>query len=132
MKIQAAAQTEAQRQQYEAAMAQQKLQSEEQFNRWKTELEAATKIMVARIGANPGLDIPAMEAQQAASEKITAELGDRVSLAMSRMADMHESMMGRHDETMNQMGGMMQMLAAPKRIIRGPDGRAAGVEVMAQ
>jgi hypothetical protein len=132
MKIQAAAQTEAQRQQYEAAMAQQKLQSEEQFNRWKTELEAATKIMVARIGANPGLDIPAMEAQQAASEKITAELGDRVSLAMSRMADMHESMMGRHDETMNQMGGMMQMLAAPKRIIRGPDGKASGVEVLTQ
>jgi hypothetical protein len=49
MKMQAAAQTEAQRQQYDAAMAQQKLQSEEQFNRWKTELEAATKIMVEEL-----------------------------------------------------------------------------------
>jgi DNA polymerase III gamma/tau subunit len=132
MKMQAAAQTEAQRQQYEAAMAQQKLQSEEQFNRWKTELEAATKIMVARIGANPGLDIPAMEAQQAASEKITSELGDHVKMAIDRMAGMHDAMLGRHDQTMNQMGGMMQMLAAPKRIVRGPDGRAAGVEVMTQ
>ena len=132
MKIQAAAQSEAQRQQYDAAMAQQKLQTEEQFNRWKTELEAATKIMVARIGANPGLDIPAMEAQQAASEKITYELGNHVAEAISRISDMHESMMGKHDQTMNQMGGMMQMLSAPKRIVRGPDGRAAGVEIVTQ
>jgi hypothetical protein len=132
MKAQAAAQTEAQRQQYDAAMAQQKLQSEEQFNRWKTELEAATKIMVARIAANPNLDIPAIEAQQAASEKITMELGDHVKMAIDRMAGMHDAMLGRHDQTMNQMGGMMQMLAAPKRIVRGPDGRAAGVEIVTQ
>jgi len=132
MKAQAAAQTEAQRQQYDAAMAQQKLQSEEQFNRWKTELEAATKIMVARIAANPSLDIPAIEAQQAASEKITMELGDHVKMAIDRMAGMHDAMLGRHDQTMNQMGGMMQMLAAPKRIVRGPDGRAAGVEIVTQ
>jgi F0F1-type ATP synthase membrane subunit b/b' len=132
MKAQAAAQTEAQRQQYDAAMAQQKLQSEEQFNRWKTELEAATKIMVARIAANPNLDIPAIEAQQAASEKITMELGDHVKMAIDRMAGMHDAMLGRHDQTMNQMGGMMQMLAAPKRIVRGPDGRAAGVEIITQ
>ena len=132
MKIQAAAQSEAQRQQYDAAMAQQKLQSEEQYNRWKSELEAATKIMVARIGANPGLDIPAIEAQQAASEKITFELGDHVKMAIDRMAGMHDAMLGRHDQTMNQMGGMMQMLSAPKRIVRGPDGRAAGVEIVTQ
>ena len=132
MKAQTAAQTEAQRQQYDAAMAQQKLQSEEQFNRWKTELEAATKIMVARIAANPSLDIPAIEAQQAASEKITMELGDHVKMAIDRMAGMHDAMLGRHDQTMNQMGGMMQMLAAPKRIVRGPDGRAAGVEIVTQ
>ena len=132
MKAQTAAQTEAQRQQYDAAMAQQKLQSEEQFNRWKTELEAATKIMVARIAANPSLDIPAIEAQQAASEKITMELGDHVKMAIDRMAGMHDAMLGRHDQTMNQMGGMMQMLAAPKRIVRGPDGRAAGVEIITQ
>jgi hypothetical protein len=37
----------------------------------RTELEAATKIMVARIGANPGLDMPMIEAQQAASEKVS-------------------------------------------------------------
>jgi len=132
MKAQTATQTEAQRQQYDAAMAQQKLQSEEQFNRWKTELEAATKIMVARIAANPSLDIPAIEAQQAASEKITMELGDHVKMAIDRMAGMHDAMLGRHDQTMNQMGGMMQMLAAPKRIVRGPDGRAAGVEIVTQ
>lgn len=132
MKAQAAAQTEAQRQQYDAAMAQQKLQSEEQFNRWKTELEAATKIMVARIAANPTLDIPAIEAQQAASEKITMELGDHVKMAIDRMAGMHDAMTNRHDQTMGQISGMMQMLAAPKRIVRGPDGRAAGVEIVTQ
>ena len=61
-----------------------------------------------------------------------AELGDHVRVAIDRMAGMHDAMLGRHDQTMNQMGGMMQMLAAPKRIVRGPDGRASGVELMTQ
>ena len=148
-KMQAAAQSEQMRMQAEAQAAQMQAQIDEQkmrhevemkaqesqlldqFNRWKTELEAATKIMVARIGANPGLDIPLIEAQQADSDRVNAEVGENVRSAIDHMAQMHENMAHMHGETMGRIGGVMQTLAAPKRIVRGPDGKAVGVEVAA-
>jgi hypothetical protein len=125
------AQFDDQKMRHEMEMKAQEVKSVDDFNRWKTELEAATKIMVARIGANPGLDLPLIEAQQAASEKVTAELGENVKMAIDHMAQMHENMANMHGETMNRIGGVMQTLAAPKRIVRGPDGKAVGVEVAA-
>jgi hypothetical protein len=129
MKLQAESQLEAQKQQYMQAMEQAKLQAAEQLEKWKTELESATKIMVARIGANPGLDLPLMEAQEAASTKIAAELGDNVTQAMNRMVQMHENMNNMHNTAMDKINGVMTVIAAPKKIIRGADGRAAGVEL---
>jgi hypothetical protein len=129
--LQMQAQIDDQKMRHEMEMKAQEVKSVDDFNRWKTELEAATKIMVARIGANPGLDLPLIEAQQAASEKVTAELGENVRTAIDHMAQMHENMANMHGETMNRIGGVMQTLAAPKRIVRGPDGKAVGVEVAA-
>ena len=111
-------------------MEQAKLQAAEQLEKWKTELESATKIMVARIGANPGLDLPLLEAQEAASTKIAAELGDNVTQAMNRMVQMHDNMNNMHNTAMDKINGVMTVIAAPKKIIRGPDGRASGVEVI--
>jgi len=127
MKMQHAAQLEQQKLQFEGQLKNMEMQAAKE----RTELEAATKIMVARIGANPGLDIPLIEAQQAASEKVSAELGENVKMAIDHMAQMHENMANMHGETMNRIGGVMQTLAAPKRIVRGPDGKAVGVEVAA-
>jgi len=129
MKLQAEAQLEAQKQQYMQAMEQAKLQAAEQLEKWKTELESATKIMVARIGANPGLDLPLLEAQEAASTKIAAELGDNVTQAMNRMVQMHDNMSNMHNTAMDKINGVITVIAAPKKIIRGADGRASGVEL---
>jgi len=41
---------------------------------------------------------------------------------MQHMAEMQ-------GQTLEKLSGVMRVLASPKRIIRGPDGRAAGVEV---
>jgi hypothetical protein len=128
MKAQLEAQLETQRQQHEAQLKMQELAAQEQFDRWKTELEAATKIMVARISANPGMDIPAIEAQQAAAETITAELGDNVRQAMDRMAEAHNNMAMMHSQSMQKLHDVLQAANAPKRVVRGPDGRAIGVE----
>lgn len=135
MKLQAESQMEAQRQQMEAQRQQQEAQfkvqelaQKEQYERWKTELEAATRIMVARIGANPGLDIPMLEAQQAVSEKIAQDLGGNVNMALGHMANLHDRMANMHGEAMGRMGDVMASLKSPKRIVRGPDGRAVGVE----
>jgi hypothetical protein len=128
MKMQMEAQLETQRQQHDAQLKMQELAAKEQYERWKTELDAATKIMVARIGANPGMDIPMIEAQQAAADTITKELGDNVRMAMDQMANAQNNMANMHGESMQRLHDVLRAANAPKRIVRGPDGRAIGVE----
>ena len=124
------AQIAEQQMQHEMAMEQQKMAAQEQYDRWKAELEAATKVTVARIGANPGVDIPLIEAATASAERMTQELGGTVAQTMQNMNVMHENMAQLHGEAMDKMGGIMQALTAKKRIIRGPDGKAVGVEIV--
>ena len=128
MKAQMEAQMETQRQQHDAQLKMQELAAREQFDRWRTELEAATKIMVARIAANPGMDLPMIEAQQAATQTITEDLGHNVRMAMDQMTNAHNNMANMHGEAMNKLNDVLQAAHAPKRIVRGPDGRAVGVE----
>ena len=112
------AQIEDQKMQHEMAMKQQELAQKEQFDRWKAELDAATKIMVAQIGAKATLDEAAQAAEQAAiSEMQSATSQDSAS---SQMFDMH-------GQTLNALRGVMETLAKPKQIIRGEDGRAIAV-----
>ena len=124
------AQIDDQKMQHEMEMKAQEVKSLDEFNRWKSELEAATKVTVARIGANPGVDIPLVEAATAASDRIAAELGGNVQQAMQSMDQMHQNMVNLHGSTMDKLGGVMQALTAPKRILRGPDGKAVGVEIV--
>jgi hypothetical protein len=97
----------------------------EEYERWKAELDAATKIMVARIGSNPGVDLPVIEA---AAAQITNELGGTIVQAMDKMSMMHDQMANLHGETMQNIGQAMQKLNAPKKVIRGADGLVIGVE----
>ena len=130
MKMQADAALEAQKQQHLQAMKQAELDHADQLERWKVELEQATKITVARIGANPGMDIPLLEAQEAASQKVTQELGNNLAVAMNRMNEMQTNMADMIGQTINRIDGAVGVMAAPKRIIRGADGKAIGVEVV--
>jgi F0F1-type ATP synthase membrane subunit b/b' len=132
MKAQMTAQLEQSRQQHEAQLKMQELATKEQFDRWKADLDAATKIMVARISSNPGADIPLLEVQQAAADTLTNDLGDSVRNAMGQMAEAHNNMANMHGESMQKLHETLQALSAPKRIIRGPDGRAVGVEPIQQ
>ena len=99
----------------------------EEYERWKAELDAATKIMVARIGSNPGIDLPVVEA---AAAQITNDLGAPILQVMDKIAVMHDQMANMHGETMQNIGAAMQKLNAPKRVIRGPDGMVVGVEAV--
>jgi len=103
------------------------MQGKEEYERWKAELDAATKIMVARIGSNPGVDLPVIEA---ASAQITNELGGTIVQAMDKMALMHDQMANLHGQTMQNIGEAMQRLNAPKKVVRGADGLVIGVETV--
>ena len=106
------------------------MQGREEYERWKAELDAATKVLVARIGANPGIDLPLMEAQQAASEKITQELGVGVQSAVMQMAQIADNMANLHGQTMQGIGEAVKKLGAPKKVVRGADGLVIGVETL--
>jgi len=136
---QAKAQTDMQLEQMKEQFAQQiannelqvkarEMQGREEYERWKSELEAATKVMVARIGANPGLDIPLIEAQQAASEKITQELGMNVHHAVTQIAQLADNMANMHGQALQGIGEAVKKLGAPKKVVRGADGLVIGVE----
>jgi len=137
--LQAQAQVDMQREQMKEQFAQQlannelqvkarEMQGREEYERWKSELEAATKVMVARIGANPGLDIPLIEAQQAASEKITQELGMNVHHAVTQIAQLADNMANMHGQALQGIGEAVKKLGAPKKVVRGADGLVIGVE----
>jgi predicted ATPase len=76
------------------------------------------------------MDIPLLEAQEAASQKVTRELGDNLAMAMGKMHELHNNMADMIGQTMNRIDGAVGVMAAPKRIIRGKDGKAIGVEVI--
>lgn len=130
MKAQMDAQLESQKQQNEAQLKMQEMAAAEKYDRWKAELEAATKIMVARISANPGADIPMLEASQAAAQTITNELGDNVRQAINTVSQAHNNMANMHGEMIRKLHDVIEASKAPKRVVRGPDGRAVGVEVV--
>jgi hypothetical protein len=137
--LQAQAQVDMQREQMKEQFAQQlannelqvkarEMQGKEEYERWKAELDAATKVLVARIGANPGVDLQMLEAEQAASEKITQELGVGVQNAVMQMAQIADNMANLHGQTMQGIGEAVKKLNAPKKVVRGADGLVIGVE----
>lgn len=90
-----------------------------QFDKWKAELDAATKIMVAQISAKASLDQAAQSAQQAAAGEMEATA--KQDQQGSNMVDMH-------GQTMEALRGVMETLARPKTIVRGPDGKVSAVQ----
>ena len=137
MKSQIEAQLETQRQQHEVNLKMQEAASKEQFDKWKAELDAATKIMVARIAANPGIDVAVIDAEAAAKDTIIQDLSSHVERHANMLADMHNNVAAMHDHAVQSAADMTrrveqasQAALAPKRIIRGPDGRAVGVETV--
>ena len=132
LKAQNDQQLEQMKQQFEAQLAQQKIAAEQQMAKYKADLDAATKVMVARISANPGLDIPALEAQQAVTERVMQDMGGEVKQAMQNLVALYGQMASSNDENMRGVRTALATLTAPKRIVRGPDGRAVGVEAVQQ
>jgi hypothetical protein len=137
MKAEIDAQLENQRQQHEISFKMQENASKEQFDKWKAELDAATKIMVARIAANPGIDVAVIDAEEAAKNTIIETLSGQVQHHANLLSDMHNNVAAMHDHAMQTGADMTRRVeeaaraaTAPKRIIRGPDGRAIGVEVV--
>jgi hypothetical protein len=126
MKLQAESQLEGQKQ-FEMALANQELQAKERQERYKSELDAATKITIALLAADPNKSVEEANAQ---ATQLTSQISDNINAAMAQMAQSSENMAAMHGQTLAQLGNVVQSLSAPKRVIRGEDGRVAGVEAV--
>lgn len=112
--------------QSEATLEKQK----QDFEAWKVQFEAQNKLNLARIAANPGVDVPLLEAQELQSKQMVQQLAGSLTDALNKMGELHQNMMQMQAQTMGQIETMKNIAAAPKRVIRGADGRVAGVEVV--
>lgn len=122
MRIQNEAEIARMKQEYENVRVQQELAAKQSMEAQKAKMEADTKIMVARIGA-AGADVPEMDVVKSSSQ----QMGEDVRYMIQQM----DAQNAARDQRMMQMiQSLMQSMGAPRRIIRGADGRAEGVEVV--
>jgi hypothetical protein len=130
MKAQLAQQMEASRQQHEGQMQMQEMAAKQQFERYKADLDAATKITVAKISSNNGVDPEQQEQEKATHIELMRGVNDVVSQVAAELATTRDQISSLHNQSVATMQDAMQSMKASKRIIRGPDGRAIGVETV--
>jgi hypothetical protein len=110
LRAQMDAELKAQEAQMKAAMEAQRLE----FDRYKAELDAQTKIVVARIGATG--ELPPELNVDVSGEPIPDP-------ADVRHADMQSTLLA----TLQNLTAAIEEMRRPKTIVRGPDGRAQGI-----
>ena len=121
-------QADQQRMQMELQLKQRELEMDAQMDKYKADLDAQTKINVARISANPGVDMPMLEITKAntAMESVQAN----VAASTQAIVQMQQQTAQIYADMMAKLDNALRAMTAPKRIVRGPDGRAARVEIV--
>jgi regulator of protease activity HflC (stomatin/prohibitin superfamily) len=141
---QAKLQAEAQQLQFNAQLESAKLEREQQMERFKAELDANTKIRVAQISHSASLLPEDMDAQQQMHATLNQDLRGMIEAMMNTVNNSHQQVMNSHNHSVGTMQEMLKnqndntqvmknvadLISAPKRIVRGPDGKAVGMEVI--
>jgi len=121
LRIQNEAEIARMKQEFENLRMQQELAAKQQMEAQKAKIEADTKVMVARIGA-AGADVPEIDAVKPFAQ----QMGEDLRSMLERMDQQNAA---RDQRMMSMIQAMMQSMTSPRRIVRGPDGRAMGVEM---
>ena len=79
---------------------------------------------------SPGVDLPNIEAQASQTQAMAQTVNNDLRQAMEGLQQMQAQQAQQYAETLAYLQTAMQAMYAPKRIVRGPDGRAAGVEIV--
>ena len=111
------AQMDAEIKQAEQAAKMQIAQMQAEIDKYKADLDSATKIQVAQMGTQPFVDAETEKATQAASATIAEVLGANLAALSQGNA-----------QTLEAIGALTQHITRPKTVIRGPDGRVAGIQ----
>lgn len=131
------AEREAQKAQLNAQIEQMKVQAQSQsdaqrleFDRWKAELDANTKIVVAELSAKTSMDTAALSAS--AKDETTQINGDGTAKPKAGLSALVEAMNSNMEKLMQSQqdshAQLVEVMTRPRKAIRGPDGRIAGVQ----
>jgi hypothetical protein len=116
---------------------------QEQFDRWKTLEDNATKITVAKIAADAQLEkqLAANEAKEE-TELSSGEGGKKPGRRRSpidKLSEMHTQSMDSQNQSMTQQGKVLEQIAelakiaaSDRKAVRGPDGRISHTTIMGQ
>jgi lipocalin len=135
--IQARAQADGQKAIQDAQLKQFEIEKQMELERYKADLEAQTAKEIAVINAQVELEKEQVRAQYtvdaARAQKpavVNGDYQDEESKAEDRKMEVEGS--ARMENLVSQIGMLVQTLAEsvnrPKTIVRGPDGRAVGVQ----
>lgn len=94
-----------------------KIEMQQQFDKWKTEQDNAVKLTIAQIGQETTLTTTQAQIEAKASQQVQEQLNP----VLEQMAGLGQGMQAIH-----------QHMTAPRKKVRGPDGRLVGVEINGQ
>lgn len=136
-KAQANLQQEQLRSANDAELERQKVAAQIELERWKAELDAQVAMEKAKIDAETKLAIEQIKAsnQQSpvsivhdANGSITAELGSQTKAQQETKDTVISGLQMLMQQQTESMNALVGALTKPKQIVRGPDGRAIGVQ----
>jgi len=140
MKMQVDGQALQMKAQFDMQMAQMKAEQDAaieaqrlEFERWKAELDASTKVTVAQISAETSLKQSAMSASSETMEYDETGAGKPASGLASLVEAVNQNMMSLMEIQTQNTAAISQEIRKPRRRVleRGPDGRAIGaIEVI--
>ena len=135
MKAQVMQQVEQQKMQLEQTKFQHEMQlrgqleqQKQDFDRWKAELEASTRLTIARISAGQPEDAGMQAAQIAATDNLAQSL----QTTMGALGQLGSNIAQSHQAMQMGLDALKTAVTAPKRVVRGPNGLVSHVEVIAQ
>ena len=120
----------AQLEQHKMAQEAQMAQSQQEFDRWKAELEASTKIVIAQISADTSMKQTQMAGEQQVEQAAQAEVSQdlQTDKANKHQGDMMKPLVDMHGEALKAISKVMEQLSKPKTIVRDAEGRVSGVQ----
>jgi hypothetical protein len=126
------AQQEQQKAQADQQIEQMRMAQQAELDRNREEMQARQKMLESQTKAEleqqKALIDAEKERQRLEFERWKAELDAAVKLQIAGMGQTTDEPDGRIDQVLEMMQALAEDLAAPAEIVRGPDGRAAGIK----
>jgi hypothetical protein len=141
------AQAEAQNAQAKIQMEQAKLQTDQQletqklqFEQWKAQLDADTRVMIAEMSSKTSLKQSAMTINASRDQEGVLEMGDNgeeqpnsalaglIEAVNNNYAQMIQMSTMQNEVMLQKQAEMVANLSRPKQIVRGADGKIIGVQ----